>query len=99
MAQSPQKRGGEKGLHDVTRKRTSKGVCLPWPSTAIYGWASSLPLRGACFARETPLERTKFSFASDYQLGTAAGLGTRAYVPLAALEPSLVHPYACCLSL
>lgn len=35
----------------------------------------SLPLRVDCFLSETPLEKTKFSFARDYLLGIASGLG------------------------
>jgi hypothetical protein len=38
---------------------------------AIYCWACSTSLRVLHFPRKTPLEKMKFSFASDYQLETA----------------------------
>ena len=41
-----------------------------WPSTAGH-----VPLRIASFPSETPLEKTKCSFASGYQLEIASGLG------------------------
>lgn len=42
---------------------------------AIDSWAWDVPLRVVCFPNETPLEKSKFSFASDFQLEIAVGEG------------------------
>ena len=61
---------------------------------AIYSWAYSLPLRVVCFPSETPLEKTKFSFASGYQLEIASGLGMGrvSTSPLSTGTPSGLDP-------
>jgi hypothetical protein len=47
---------------------------------AIHCWARSLPFRVFVSRSETPLDKTKFSFASCYQLEIASGLGMGACV-------------------
>jgi hypothetical protein len=46
-------------------------------SVATYPGHAAYPLRVVCFRSETPLEETKFSFASAYQLGIASGLAMK----------------------
>lgn len=54
------------------RQRTSQDIVesfFCWPSVA------GQTVGVLCFPRETALEKTKFSFSSDYLLDTASGLG------------------------
>lgn len=48
---------------------------------ALYSWAWSLLLRSVCIPNESALEKTNFSFVSNYQLATASvlGMGTCVY--------------------
>ena len=84
---------------NMMRPRTSKDAIefvFCWPSTAGH-----VPLRIASFPSETPLEKTKCSFASGYQLETASGLGVKYMYTflLSSRTPSgaaLCRPCACC---
>lgn len=67
---------------------------------AIYYWTWGLFMRIICFPNGTPLEKTKFLFASAYQLEMASGWGMETVsASLSALGPHLVNIWACCLGL
>lgn len=72
----------------------------------LHCWACSLSLGVVHFPSETPLGKSKFPFASGFQVELASGLGMRTCVPLllSALGPTscgadLCRLWACCLSL
>lgn len=77
--------------------------CLKNAFEVIYSWGCSLPLRVFYFHSETPLEKTKWSFSSDYQLEIAYSLERKecVYFFFSFISPSgpdLPRPYTCCLS-
>ena len=70
------KKEKEKPWQDIMRQGISEdAIQLGVYFLAIYCWAYSLPLRVVCFPSEMPLEETKFSFASGYQLEMTSQLG------------------------
>ena len=60
------------------RHRNSKDTLIYF--SVVTFLACSLLSRGVCFSSETPLEETKFSFVSGYQLELVSGLGMGACI-------------------
>lgn len=61
----------------------------------VYCWACNLPLVIICFPNETHLEKTKFSFASNYHLDSfLVRDGCLCPLQLLALGPQMVEVHA-----
>lgn len=62
----------EKSWHDSYETGATKDVLES--SSCRLSPAGRVPLRIVCFPSQTPVEKTKFAFASGYQLEFASGL-------------------------
>lgn len=64
---------------DIIFKETTKNCWVHFVLT-VNCWAWDLAIRLVCILSETPLEKTNFSFVSNYQLDIASVLRMEAYV-------------------